>query len=82
MAGHEYSDEENEIIQIVSENIVYYRKKSEKSQKEVAEEMGWEKGNYQKIEWGQTNSSIVVIGKVAKAINTTPDKLLKKRNKK
>ena len=82
MAQNKYSDEENEELKILSDNISYYRKKSKKSQKAVAESIGYEKQNYRKIEKGKQNVSYFLLGKIARATNTTPDKLIENRKKK
>lgn len=82
MGEKKYTNDDNEELKILAENIVYYRTKAGKTQKEVAHEAGIDKGNYQPYEHAKMNMQYLVLTKIAKALNITIDKLVKPRKKK
>ena len=79
MAEQKYTEEETEFLQIVSENIPYYRKIAEKTQKEVADDIDWEEKNYRKIEKGKRLSNGLVYKKIAESLAISVDKLYENR---
>ncbi|OKO72754.1 helix-turn-helix transcriptional regulator [Bradyrhizobium sp. NAS96.2] len=64
------------IIGVVADNVRALRKAAELSQEELAHEAGVDRTYISQVERRQRNVTIVVLAKIAKALNVTPDKLL------
>ncbi|MCA6122118.1 helix-turn-helix transcriptional regulator [Bradyrhizobium sp. WSM 1704] len=64
------------IIGVVADNVRALRKAAELSQEELAHEAGLDRTYISQVERRQRNVTIVVLAKIAKALNVTPDKLL------
>ncbi|MCC8937578.1 helix-turn-helix transcriptional regulator [Bradyrhizobium sp. Arg68] len=64
------------IIGVVADNVRALRKAAELSQEELAHEAGVDRTYISQVERRQRNVTIVVLAKIAKALNVTPDRLL------
>ncbi|WP_050421665.1 helix-turn-helix domain-containing protein [Bradyrhizobium tropiciagri] len=64
------------IIGVVADNVRALRKAAELSQEELAHEAGVDRTYISQVERRQRNVTIVVLAKIATALNVTPDKLL------
>ncbi|MBY0530468.1 MAG: helix-turn-helix domain-containing protein [Xanthobacteraceae bacterium] len=70
------------IIAIVAENVRVARKAAGMSQEELALEAGLDRTYVSQVERKLRNTTIVVLSRLAKALKTTPDKLLVPRKQK
>jgi len=70
------------IIAIVAENVRVARKAAGMSQEELALEAGVDRTYVSQVERQLRNTTIVVLSRLAKALKTTPDKLLVPRKQK
>jgi transcriptional regulator with XRE-family HTH domain len=64
------------IIKVVAETVRRARKAAGLSQEELALEAGLDRTYISQVERGKRNVTIVVLARMAKALKTTPDKLL------
>lgn len=64
------------IIGVVADNVRSLRKTAGLSQEELAHEAGVDRTYISQVERRQRNLTIVVLAKIARALNVTPDKLL------
>jgi transcriptional regulator with XRE-family HTH domain len=64
------------IIGVVADNVRSLRKTAGLSQEGLAHEAGVDRTYISQVERRQRNVTIVVLAKIAKALNVTPDKLL------
>lgn len=64
------------VIGIVADNVRSLRKAAELSQEELAHEAGLDRTYISQVERRQRNVTIVVLAKIAKALDVTPDRLL------
>jgi transcriptional regulator with XRE-family HTH domain len=64
------------IVGIVADNVRSLRKAAELSQEELAHEAGLDRTYISQVERRQRNVTIVVLAKIAKALDVTPDRLL------
>ncbi|WP_420965987.1 helix-turn-helix domain-containing protein [Bradyrhizobium sp. B120] len=64
------------IIGVVADNVRSLRKTAGLSQEELAHEAGVDRTYISQVERRQRNVTIVVLAKIARALNVTPDKLL------
>ncbi|MBU6464278.1 MAG: helix-turn-helix transcriptional regulator [Bradyrhizobium sp.] len=64
------------IIRVVAETVRRARKAAGLSQEELAFEAGLDRTYISQVERGKRNVTIVVLARIAKALETTPDKLL------
>jgi transcriptional regulator with XRE-family HTH domain len=64
------------IIGVVADNVRSLRRTAGLSQEELAHEAGVDRTYISQVERRQRNVTIVVLAKIAKALNVTPDKLL------
>jgi transcriptional regulator with XRE-family HTH domain len=70
------------IIATVAENVRLARKAAGMSQEELALEAGLDRTYVSQVERKLRNTTIVVLSRLAKALKTTPDKLLVPRKQK
>lgn len=64
------------IIEIVAQNIRAARKSADLSQEELAHEAELDRTYISQVERKQRNLTISVLARIARALGTTPDKLL------
>ena len=64
------------IIRVVAEAVRRARKTAGLSQEALALEAGLDRTYISQVERGKRNVTIVVLARIAKALETTPDKLL------
>jgi transcriptional regulator with XRE-family HTH domain len=64
------------IIRIVAETVRRARKAADLSQEDLALEAGVDRTYISQVERGKRNVTIVVLARIAKALKTTPDRLL------
>ena len=64
------------IVGVVADNVRALRKAAELSQEELAHEAGVDRTYISQVERRRRNVTIVVLAKIATALNVTPDKLL------
>jgi transcriptional regulator with XRE-family HTH domain len=64
------------IINIVAVNVRSLRKAAELSQEELAHEAGLDRTYISQVERQKRNVTIVVLAKIAAALDVTPDRLL------
>jgi transcriptional regulator with XRE-family HTH domain len=64
------------IIRVVAETVRRARKAADLSQEELAFEAGPDRTYISRVERGKRNVTIVVLARIAKALKTTPDRLL------
>lgn len=72
----------SKIIAILAENVRAARKAAGMSQEELALEAGLDRTYVSQVERELRNTTIVVLSRLAKALKTTPDKLLVARKQK
>ena len=68
--------DESEIIAVLARNVRAARQALGLSQEELAHEAGIDRTYVSQVERGLRNVTISVLAKIAKALNTMPDKLL------
>jgi transcriptional regulator with XRE-family HTH domain len=64
------------IIGVVADNVRSLRKTAGLSQEGLAHEAGVDRTYISQVERRQRNVTIVILAKIAKALNVTPDRLL------
>jgi len=64
------------IVGVVADNVRALRKAAKLSQEELAHEAGVDRTYISQVERRQRNVTIVVLAKIATALNVTPDTLL------
>jgi transcriptional regulator with XRE-family HTH domain len=64
------------IIRVVAETVRRARKGAGLSQEELALEAGVDRTYVSQVERGKRNVTIVLLARIAKALKTTPDRLL------
>jgi len=64
------------IIRIVAETVRRARKAADLSQEDLALEAGVDRTYISQVERGKRNVTIVVLARIAKALKTTPGRLL------
>jgi len=64
------------IIRVVAEAVRRARKAAGLSQEELALEAGLDRTYISQVERGKRNVTIVVLARIARALKTTPDRLL------
>jgi transcriptional regulator with XRE-family HTH domain len=64
------------IIRVVAETVKRARKAAGLSQEELALEAGVDRTYVSQVERGKRNVTIVLLARIAKALKTTPDRLL------
>ena len=64
------------IIGIVADNVRSLRRTAGLSQEELAHEAGLDRTYISQVERRRRNVTIVVLAKIAKALNVSPDRLL------
>ncbi|NOJ40906.1 helix-turn-helix domain-containing protein [Bradyrhizobium australiense] len=64
------------IIRVVAETVRRARKAAGLSQEDLALEAGVDRTYISQVERGKRNVTIVVLARIAKALKTTPDRLL------
>ena len=64
------------IVRIVAEAVKRARKSAGWSQEDLALEAGVDRTYISQVERGKRNVTIVVLSKIARALKTTPDRLL------
>jgi transcriptional regulator with XRE-family HTH domain len=69
-------EDETGIIRVVAEAVKRARKAAGLSQEELAFEAGLDRTYISQVERRKRNVTIVVLAKIAKALRTTPDRLL------
>ena len=69
-------DDGSGIIRVVAETVRRARKAASLSQEELALEAGLDRTYISQVERGKRNVTIVVLARIAKALKTTPDRLL------
>lgn len=69
-------DDGSGIIAVVAETVRRARKSAGLSQEELAFEAGLDRTYISQVERGKRNVTIVVLAKIARALKTTPDRLL------
>jgi len=74
-------DEGRAIVGVVADAVRRARKAAGLSQEELALEAGLDRTYISQVERRKRNVTIVVLAKIARALNTTPDKLLLPTNK-
>jgi transcriptional regulator with XRE-family HTH domain len=70
------AEDETGIILIVAQNVRAARKAAGYSQEALAHEAGLDRTYISQVERRQRNVTISVLARIAKALGTTPDKLL------
>jgi transcriptional regulator with XRE-family HTH domain len=69
-------DDGTGIIKVVAETVRRARKAAGLSQEDLALEAGLDRTYISQVERGKRNVTIVVLARIAKALKTTPDRLL------
>ena len=69
-------EDETGIIRVVAEAVRRARKAAELSQEDLALEAGLDRTYISQVERGKRNVTIIVLARIAKALKTTPDRLL------
>lgn len=69
-------DEETGIIAVVAERVKRERKAAGLSQEELAFEAGLDRTYISQVERSKRNVTVVVLARIARALGTTPDRLL------
>ena len=69
-------DDGTGIIRVVAETVRRARKAAGLSQEELASEAGLDRTYISQVERGKRNVTIVVLARIARALKTTPDRLL------
>ena len=69
-------DDETGIIGVVAETVRRARKSAGLSQEALAFEAGLDRTYISQVERSKRNVTIVVLARIAKALKTTPDRLL------
>jgi transcriptional regulator with XRE-family HTH domain len=64
------------IIKVVAEAVRRARKAAGLSQEDLALEAGVDRTYISQVERGKRNVTVVILARIAKALKTTPDKLL------
>jgi len=64
------------IIRVVAETVRRARKAAGLSQEDLALEAGLDRTYISQVERGKRNVTIVVLARIARALKTTPDRLL------
>jgi len=64
------------IVGVVADNVRALRKAAQLSQEELAHKAGLDRTYVSQVERRQRNVTIVVLAKIAKALDITPDRLL------
>lgn len=64
------------IIRVVAETVKQARKAAGLSQEDLAFEAGVDRTYVSQVERGKRNVTIVVLARIAKALKTSPDRLL------
>ena len=70
------ANRDREIIQTVAQNVRGARKAAGMSQEELAHEADVDRTYISQVERQQRNLTVSVLARIARALNTTPDKLL------
>jgi len=71
-----FSKEEKNILKKIGANLRKKRIASDMSQAQVAFELNTSTRHYQRIEYGEINTGVVSIYKLAEILNTKPEELL------
>jgi transcriptional regulator with XRE-family HTH domain len=69
--------EEKNLLKLLGDNIVRIKKEKNLKSKEIYEELDIDKSNYRRIEAGKTNVSILLLSRIAKALNVDLNELFK-----
>jgi transcriptional regulator with XRE-family HTH domain len=64
------------IIKVVAEAVRRARKAADLSQEDLALEAGLDRTYISQVERGKRNVTVVILARIAKALKTTPDRLL------
>lgn len=71
-----FSKDETGIITTIASNVRRARKESGLSQEELAHEAGVDRTYVSQVERRKRNLTVIVLARLAKALGTTPDRLL------
>lgn len=71
---------QNSIILVLAKNVRFYRLKSNLSQEKLAELAGLHRTYIGMVERGERNITVNNLGKIARALNLAPSKLLEDVN--
>lgn len=69
-------DDETGIIGVVAERVKRGRKDAGLSQEELAFEAGLDRTYISQVERGKRNVTVIVLARIARALKTTPERLL------
>lgn len=69
-------EDETGIIGVVAEAVRKARKAAGLSQEDLALEAGLDRTYISQVERGKRNVTVIVLARIARALETTPDKLL------
>lgn len=65
-----------DVVQLLGENVRYYRKLKGMTQEQLAAEAGMERSYVSDLERGTRNPSVVALGRLASALQVEASKLL------
>jgi transcriptional regulator with XRE-family HTH domain len=65
-----------DVVQLLGENVRYYRKLKGLTQEQLAADAGMERSYLSDLERGTRNPSVLALGRLAMALNLVPSKLL------
>lgn len=65
-----------DVVQLLGENVRYYRKLKGMTQEQLAAEAGMERSYVSDLERGTRNPSVLALGRLADALGVDPSKLL------
>lgn len=65
-----------DVVQLLGENVRYYRKLKGMTQEQLAADAGMERSYVSDLERGTRNPSVLALGRLAHALNVEPNKLL------
>ena len=71
-----WEENEKEILKTLGQNIVRIKKEKKLTSKQIYEALDIDKSNYRRIEAGKTNVSILLLNRIAKALNVELVELL------
>lgn len=71
-----WEDREQDFLKSLGENIVRIKKQKKLTSKEIYESLDIDKSNYRRIEAGKTNVSILLLNRIAKALNVELNDLI------
>lgn len=65
-----------DVVQLLGENVRYYRKLKGMTQEQLAADAGMERSYVSDLERGTRNPSVLALGRLAAALKLAPSKLL------